>query len=58
MTIASRGNTVLTSASVTRRTARRTVCGLMDHELIYENSSRAWLDDKAESQNTCILFTA
>lgn len=39
-------------ASVTRRT----VWGLMCHELIYENSSRAWLCDKSESQNTIVLL--
>jgi len=30
--------------------------GLVSHELIYENSSRAWLRDKAESQNTTVLL--
>ena len=52
MAIASRGNTMLISASVTRRSG----WGLMGHELIDENSSRAWLHDKAGSQNPCILL--
>ena len=42
----------MTRASVTRRT----VWDLMDHELIYEDSSSAWLRAKAESQNTTVLL--
>ena len=43
---------MVTRASVTRRS----VWGLMCHDLISEDSSRAWLRDKAESQNTVVLL--